>query len=132
MCGAKLRDVGGTEVIHGDDGNDIISDSHSLLPLEFPNIILGGDRKDFIVNWDDVSMIFGGHGDDFIYGFKPNLPGDDVVPGAPEEVVVPKAAVDAVVAVVAMDGVVADDRAVRMSLPSVPPSTTVSLPVQCR
>jgi hypothetical protein len=106
VCGAKLRDVGGTDVIHGHDGNDIISDSHSLVPLEFPNIILGGDGKDFIVTWDDVSTISWGHGDDFIYGSKPNLPGDDVVSGASEEVVVPKTAVDAVVAAVAIDGVV--------------------------
>ena len=46
------------------------------------NILLGGDGKDFIATWDDVSTIFGGAGDDFIYGSKPNLPetgneGDD-------------------------------------------------------
>ena len=56
--------------------------AHSLLPLETPNILLGGDGKDFIATWDDVSTIFGGAGDDFIYGSKPNLPetgneGDD-------------------------------------------------------
>ena len=68
--------MGGTDVIHGGAGNDVISDSHSLLPLEVPNIILGGDGKDFIATWDDVSTIFGGQGDDFIYGSKPNLPGD--------------------------------------------------------
>jgi Ca2+-binding RTX toxin-like protein len=77
-----ITDMGGTDVIHGDAGNDVIFDSHSLLPLEVPNIILGGDGKDFIATWDDVSTIFAGQGDDFIYGSKPNLPevgneGDD-------------------------------------------------------
>ena len=74
--------MGGTDVIHGGAGNDVIIDSHSLLPLEVPNIILGGDGKDFIATWDDISTIFAGGGDDFIYGSKPNLPevgneGDD-------------------------------------------------------
>src|SRR4029078_4507201 len=41
-----------------------------------------GDGKDFIATWDDISTIFAGGGDDFIYGSKPNLPevgheGDD-------------------------------------------------------
>ena len=74
--------MGGTDVVHGGAGNDVIFDWHSLLPLETANILLGGDGKDFIATWDDVSTIFGGAGDDFIYGSKPNLPetgneGDD-------------------------------------------------------
>ncbi len=55
--------------------------------------------------------------------------GDDVVAVAAEQVVVAEAALDAVVAAVAIDGVVSDAPAMRMSLPSVPPSTTVSSPV---
>ena len=77
-----IQDPGGTDVLHGDDGNDVIVDSHMHLPLEVPNIILGGDGKDFIVTPDDISTIFGGAGDDFILGAKANLPetgneGDD-------------------------------------------------------
>src|SRR5262249_9823998 len=69
-----ITDMGGTDTIHGEAGNDVIFDSHSLEPLEIPNIILGGDGKDFMVTADDISMLFGGAGDDFILGAKANLP----------------------------------------------------------
>jgi Ca2+-binding RTX toxin-like protein len=82
---------GGTDVIQGGAGNDVIIESHSLPPLDTPNILLGGDGKDFFVTTDDITMIFGGQGDDFMLagisprfgqGAKVNLPetgneGDD-------------------------------------------------------
>ena len=72
--------MGGDDIIHGDAGNDVIEDGHSITLAG--NIILGGDGKDFIITTEDVSTIFGGAGDDFILGSKPNLPetgneGDD-------------------------------------------------------
>ena len=42
-------------MIEGGAGNDVIIESHSDLPLDIRNIILGGDGKDFIVTSDDIS-----------------------------------------------------------------------------
>src|SRR5262245_20781285 len=82
---------GGNDVIRGEAGNDVIIESHSMPPREARTIHLGGDGKDFIAMSDDISLIFGGQGDDFIVsgmnvkfgqGAKVNLPptgneGDD-------------------------------------------------------
>ncbi|MNS45016.1 RTX-I toxin determinant A from serotypes 1/9 [compost metagenome] len=58
--------MGGDDVIHGEDGNDVIHSGNGI------NIILGGDGNDFIVTGDDFTEVFGGAGDDFMLGSRLN------------------------------------------------------------
>ena len=63
---------GGTDVIDGGAGNDVIIESHSNLPLDIPNLLLGSTGQDFFVTTDDITQIFGGPGNDFILAGTPD------------------------------------------------------------
>jgi Ca2+-binding RTX toxin-like protein len=76
---------GGTDTLDGGDGNDVIIESHSVLPMDIPNLILGGPGKDFIAMSDDISQIFGGSGDDFMLAGIPLLFGQGARNNLPEE-----------------------------------------------
>jgi Ca2+-binding RTX toxin-like protein len=76
---------GGTDVLDGGDGNDVIIESHSNLPLDIPNLLLGGLGQDFFVTTDDISQIFAGPGNDFILAGIPSLFGQGARTNLPEE-----------------------------------------------
>ncbi|MBR0793517.1 hypothetical protein JQ631_30940, partial [Bradyrhizobium manausense] len=76
-----ITDLGGDDVLQGGAGNDVIH-AGNMMAAGLGNIILGGDGKDFIITYEDISTTFGGQGDDFIYSAKVSLPptgneGDD-------------------------------------------------------
>ena len=66
-----LSDAGGDNRLEGGDGNDVIVVGN-MMAGGAGNLILGGNGKDFIVTFEDISTIFGGQGDDFILGAKVN------------------------------------------------------------
>jgi Ca2+-binding RTX toxin-like protein len=76
---------GGTDTLDGGAGNDVIIESHSNLPVDIPNLLLGGAGQDFFVTSDDINQIFGGPGDDFILAGISELIGQGARNNLPEE-----------------------------------------------